>query len=297
MQEFAGRVAVITGAGGGFGREFARIAASLGMKLVLADIQSDALSAIAKEMHERGVEVIAQQTDVSDAQDMQALADRTYREFGKTHLLFNNAGVSAGGSIWENSIPDWEWVLGVNLWSVIHGIRLFVPRMLEQGDNCHIVNTASVAGLLSTQGMGVYNVSKHAVVTLSETLYQDLRIAKANIGVTVLCPAFVDTGIKDPERNRPAALRNTAPPTASQQIAARQVWKAVTSGKQTSAQVAVRTFECIEANQFYCLTHPKILDSVTLRLDDIIAQRNPTDPLSLNPDGAGAASSPRAPNV
>jgi NADP-dependent 3-hydroxy acid dehydrogenase YdfG len=284
MQEFEGKVAVITGAGGGFGREFARTAAALRMKLVLADIQSDSLSAMAKEMRERGVEVIVQQIDVSKAEDMEILADRTFREFGKAHLLFNNAGVSAGGSIWENSIQDWEWVLGVNLWSVIHGIRLFVPRMLEQDDDCHVINTASAAGLLSTQAMGVYNVSKHAVVTLSETLYQDLRIAHANVGVTVLCPAFVDTGIKNPERTRPEGLQNIAPPTASQKVAAEQIAKAVTAGRLTAADVAANTFDCIKANRFYCFTHPKILDSVALRLHDIITQRNPTDPLSFKPD-------------
>ena len=217
---------------------------------------------------------------------MEALAAASFERFGAVNLLFNNAGVGAGGFVWENSVADWEWVLGVNLWSVIHGIRLFVPRMLAQGDECHIVNTASVAGLLSAQTMGVYNVSKHAVVTLSETLFQDLRIANANIGVTVLCPAFVATGIANSERNRPAEFQNSGTLTESQKLAAAQTKKAVSSGRITAAEVAEKTFQCIRDVQFYCFTHPRILDSVELRLQDILAQRNPTDPYSTRPDVA-----------
>jgi NAD(P)-dependent dehydrogenase (short-subunit alcohol dehydrogenase family) len=177
MKDFAGKVAVITGAGGGFGREFARVAAALGMHLVLADIEKDVLDTVADELRESGARIIELRVDVSKAADMERLRDATYEHFGAAHLLFNNAGVGAGGFLWESTVADWEWVLGVNLWSVIHGIRLFVPKMIAQGDECHIVNTASVAGLLSAQMMGVYNVSKHAVVTLSETLFHDLRTA------------------------------------------------------------------------------------------------------------------------
>jgi len=280
MKDFAGKVAVITGAGSGFGREFARIAASLKMRLVLADIQNDALEAVAAELS--GPEVLALRTDVSKQTDMETLAAKTFETFGGVNLLFNNAGVGAGGFVWENSVADWEWVLGVNVWSVIHGIRLFVPKMLAQGDECHVVNTASVAGLLSAQTMGVYNVSKHSVVTLSETLYQDLRVAGANIGVTVLCPAFVATGIANSERNRPAELRS-GELTESQKIAQAATNKAVNSGKITAADVAAKTFDCIREQKFYCITHPKILGSVALRLEDILAQRNPSDPFSLKP--------------
>jgi len=283
MKEFAGKVAVITGAGSGFGREFARIAASLNMKLVLADIQADALEATAAELS--GAEVLAVRTDVSKQADMETLAAKTFETYGAVHLLFNNAGVGVGGFVWENSVADWEWVLGVNVWSVIHGVRLFVPKMLAQGDECHVVNTASVAGLLSAQTMGVYNVSKHSVVTLSETLYQDLRVSGANIGVTVLCPAFVSTGIANSERNRPAEF-GAAPLTESQKIAQAATTKAVGSGKLTAADVAAKTFECIRENRFYCITHPKILGSVELRLQDILAQRNPSDPFSLKPSVA-----------
>ncbi|HQT64473.1 MAG: hypothetical protein B7Z75_02770 [Acidocella sp. 20-57-95] len=286
MKDFNNKVAVITGAGSGFGREFARISAALNMKLALADINQATLDEVTAELRAQGAEVLALRTDVSRAEDMEALAAKIFETYGATHLLFNNAGVGAGGFIWENSIKDWEWVLGVNMWSVIHGIRLFTPKMLAQGDECHIVNTASVAGLLSAQMMGVYNVSKHAVVTLSETLYQDLQVAKANIGVTVLCPAFVSTGIAASERNRPIDLQDDAPLTESQKLAAAATMKAVQSGRITAADVAAKTFDCIRENKFYCLTHPKILGSVELRMQDILAQRNPTDPFSLKPSVA-----------
>jgi NAD(P)-dependent dehydrogenase (short-subunit alcohol dehydrogenase family) len=284
MKDFSGKTAVITGAGSGFGREFARTAAALGMKLVLADIQPDALAATAAEFP--GHEVLALRTDVAKAEDMERLAAGAYERFGGVHLLFNNAGVGAGGLVWEHSVADWEWVLGVNLWSVIHGIRLFTPRMLAGGEECHIVNTASVAGLLSAPMMGIYNVSKHAVVTLSETLYHDLRLAQARIGVTVLCPAFVPTGIAESARNRPEALRNDTAPTASQQMAQAASVKAVSSGRLTAAEVAAVAFECIRNDRFYGFTHKKILTSVELRLADIIGDRNPSDPFTYKPDAA-----------
>ena len=205
MKDFASKVAVVTGAGSGFGREFARIGASLGMKLSLADIQPDALAATVDELRGQGAQVIGETVDVSRGADVERLAQRTLDTYGAVHLLFNNAGVASGGLVWENSVKDWEWVLGVNLWGVIHGVRTFVPAMLAQGDECHVVNTASVAGLLSPQLMGVYNVSKHGVVTLTETLYQDLRVTGARIGVSLLCPAFVPTGIAQSHRNRGGA--------------------------------------------------------------------------------------------
>lgn len=289
MLELSGRVAVITGAASGFGREFARLGASQGMKLVLADVDRAGLAALEREL--AGTPCITVPTDVSRAEDVAQLAQRTMKEFGAVHLLFNNAGVGSGGLIWESSLADWQWVLGVNLWGVIHGIREFVPLMLAQDCECHVVNTASVAGLLSPPGMGVYNVSKHAVVTLSETLFHDLRLAGSKIGASVLCPAFVPTGIHQSERNRPEELRNAEPLTASQRTAREATTKAVTSGRVTAAQVAELTFEAIRANRFYVLSHPKILDSVGLRLQDILELRNPSDPFTYKPGvapGSGA---------
>lgn len=283
MKAFAGKVAVITGAASGFGREFARIGAQLGMKLALADIQADALAATVDELRAQGALAFGEAVDVSRAADVERLAQRTLDAYGAVHLLFNNAGVAAGGLIWEQTLKDWEWVLGVNLWGVIHGVRTFVPIMLAQGDECHVVNTASVAGLLSPQLMGVYNVSKHGVVTLTETLYQDLRVTGARIGVSLLCPAFVPTGIAQSHRHRPASLRDESAPTASMIAAQKASEKAVSSGRISAGEVAQMTFDAIRENRFYVITHPKILASVELRLHDVIAQRNPTDPFSLEP--------------
>ncbi|MEB2335886.1 MAG: SDR family oxidoreductase [Burkholderiales bacterium] len=283
MKAFAGKVAVITGAASGFGREFARIGAQLGMKLALADIQADALAATVDELRAQGALAFGEAVDVSRAADVERLAQRTLDAYGAVHLLFNNAGVAAGGLIWEQTLKDWEWVLGVNLWGVVHGVRTFVPIMLAQGDECHVVNTASVAGLLSPQMMGVYNVSKHGVVTLTETLYQDLRVTGARIGVSLLCPAFVPTGIAQSHRHRPASLRDESAPTASMIAAQKASEKAVSSGRISAGEVAQMTFDAIRENRFYVITHPKILASVELRLHDVIAQRNPTDPFSLEP--------------
>ena len=286
MQDFAGKVAVVTGAGSGFGREFARIGAGLGMNLSLADIQPEALAATADELRALGAQVIAETVDVSRGDDVARLAQRTLDAFGAVHLLFNNAGVAAGGLVWEHTVKDWEWVLGVNLWGVIHGVRTFVPIMLAQGDDCHVVNTASVAGLLSPQMMGIYNVSKHGVVTLTETLYQDLRVTGSRVGVSLLCPAFVPTGIAQSHRNRPAELRDAAAPTASMLASQKASEKAVSSGRISAVEVAQATFDAIRENRFYVITHPRILASVELRLQDVVAQRNPSDPFSFKPDVA-----------
>jgi len=288
MMDLKGKVMVITGAGSGFGREFARLGARQGARLVLADVQQDALDAVSQELGEQGAEVLAQRTNVAKAEELASLAAATMQRFGAVHVLFNNAGVGSGGLIWENSIADWEWVLGVNLWGVIHGVRTFVPLMLEQARadpeyRGHIVNTSSVAGLLSPPNMGVYNVSKHAVVTFSETLYQDLKLACPQIHCSLLCPAFVPTGIAQSHRNRPAELGNQGPATPSQLAAQKNVMKAVESGRLTAADVAELTFAAIREERFYILTHPAIIPSVATRMEDLVQQRNPTDTFTPRP--------------
>ena len=254
------------------------------MKLVLADVQQDALDAAVEEARAAGAEAIGVRCDVSSAAEVDALAAHTYEAYGAAHLLFNNAGIAAGGGfLWEVGLKDWQWVVGVNLMGVAHGIRSFVPRMIAQGGAGHVVNTASAAGLVSAPLMGVYNATKHGVVALSETLFHDLRLAGAEIGVSVLCPAFVPTNIARSERNRPAELVDAAALTASQRLAQAQSEKAVNSGRLTAAEVAKLTFAAIREDRFYVITHPKMLGSIELRLQDIVAQRNPTDPYTLKP--------------
>ncbi len=288
ITDFKGKTAVLTGAGSGFGLECARLGAKLGMKLVLLDVQQDALDAASREMKAAGAEVQAFRLDVSDASQMQAMGRAVFDHFGAPHLVFNNAGVGASGLIWETSLEDWQWVLGVNLMGVVHGLQVFTPMMLAaaakdaywQG---HIVNTASMAGLLNPPNMGVYNVSKHAVVSLSETLYQDLSLVTGQIGASVLCPYFVATGISQSHRNRPAELR-TDKPTKSQQIGQAMMDKAVGSGKVSAADVAQQVFDAVARDQFYIYSHPKAIQSVQTRFEDIMQARNPTDPFADKPE-------------
>ncbi len=295
MFEFEGKVAVITGAASGFGRAFAEKGASLGMKLVLADVNPEALAQTVDALRAGGAEAIGVPTDVSDAAQVEALAQAALDAFGKVHLLFNNAGVGSGGFLWESTANDWAWVFNVNVMGVAHGVRAFTPIMLRQNEPAHIVNTASVAGLLSPPAMGIYNASKHAVVSLTETLYHDLQLAQAGqteggaVGCSLLCPAFVPTGIADAERARPADLRNDSRPTRSQIAAGKQLQRAVQSGKLTAADVAEITFEAIAARRFYIVTHPGIMATVKLRHEDIEQLRNPTDPMSLKPEVKNAS--------
>jgi len=289
ITDFKGKTAVLTGAGSGFGLECARIGAKLGMNLVLADVQQDALDKTVAEMQAAGAPVLAMRVDVSKAEQMQALADATFQRFGAPHFVFNNAGVGAGGLVWENTLQDWEWVLGVNLMGVVHGVRLFTPMMLaaakaDPAYQGHIVNTASMAGLLNAPNMGIYNVSKHAVVSLSETLYQDLALVTDQISASVLCPFFVPTGISQSHRNRPDDLKAQAKPTQSQLIGQAMSDKAVSSGKVTAAEVAQMVFDAISAGQFYIYSHPKAIGSVQTRLEDVLQARNPTDPFAHKPE-------------
>ncbi len=288
ISDFKGKTAVLTGGASGFGLECARIGASLGMNLVLVDVQKDALKAAHDEMKAMGVRVMAKRVDVSSAQEMEALAQAVHAEFGAPHFVFNNAGVGAGGLVWENTVQDWEWLLGVNLWGVIHGVRLFTPMMLEAAKQDphfqgHIVNTASMAGLLTPPNMGVYNVTKHAVVSLTETLYQDLKLVSEQVSASVLCPYFVPTGINQSERNRPGHLA-AAQPTQSQLIGQAMSDKAVGSGKVSAAQVAQMVFDAIHKDQFYIYSHPKALGNAQTRFDAIVHGHNPPDPFAERPD-------------
>lgn len=288
IKNFSGRTAVITGAGSGFGLEASRIAAREGMRLVMADVQQDALERAAAEIASLGAEVLPLRLDVAQAAEVEALGAATLARFGAPHLLFNNAGVGAGGLIWEHTQQDWEWVVGVNLMGVAHGVRVFTPMMLDaarqdpayQG---HIVNTASMAGLLSTPNMGVYNVTKHAVVALSETLYQDLRLVTGQIGASVLCPYFVPTGIGESHRNRPPGLRGQRA-TRSQRVSHAMIGKAIESGKVSAAEVAQFVFDAVREDRFYVYSHPQALGGVQTRLEDIVQGRNPSDPFAGKPE-------------
>ena len=288
MTHLQGGIAVITGAASGFGLESSRIAARLGMKIVMADVQADALATAQKEIESLGAQVLPFKLDVSKAAEVEALAAATLQHFGTPNFVFNNAGVGAGGLIWEHTLKDWEWVIGVNLMGVAHGLRVFTPLMLAaaskdpawRGD---IVNTASMAGLLNAPNMGVYSVSKHAVVSMSETLYQDLALVTEQVHAHVLCPFFVPTGIHQSERNRPADMA-AAPPTRSQLIAQAMSDQAVSKGKVSAAQVAQFVFDACAQNHFYIYSHPRSLASVQVRLEDIMSPRNPTDPFAAKPE-------------
>jgi NAD(P)-dependent dehydrogenase (short-subunit alcohol dehydrogenase family) len=269
--EFRGKVAVVTGAGSGIGRELARACAREGASLVLADVDEPGMEETAREIATPTLRV---RCDVSKPEQLENLAAQTYARFGATHILFNNAGVAVTGPAWSATLEDWNWVLGINFMGVVHGIRSFVPRMLEQEVEGHVVNTASVAGLLSLPGSAVYCASKHAVVTVSECLYQDLRRAKARIGVSVLCPAFVKTGIAESQRNRPATLAATNPLSAPYDDAMR---RAVAAGRLGAADVAAITLDAVKNNRFYVLPHQKIKNAVETRMHDILGELPPTD--------------------
>ncbi|MBI3526574.1 MAG: SDR family oxidoreductase [Betaproteobacteria bacterium] len=280
MKVFKDRVAVVTGGASGLGRAMALRFAREGMKIVLADVEKDALSRTEKEFKGSGYPVLAVRTDVSKGSEVEALADKTFKTFGGVHVLCNNAGVAPGGTIWEQSEKDWEWTLGVNVWGVIHGIRVFVPRMIEQNVEGHVVNTASVAGLLSPPGMGMYCVSKHSVVTLTECLHHDLIEFGAKLKASVLCPAFVPTGISDSERNRPDALRDEKEKSQADLQREEQLRHAVKSGRISAEQVADLVFQSIETDKFYILPHQKIKPAIEMRMQDILLERNPTNTLN-----------------
>ena len=272
MRDLAGKVAVVTGAASGSGRALTERFARAGMKVALADVEEGALAAAARELEAGGAETLAVRTDVSREDDVEALARRAYERFGAVHVVCNNAGVALAGPVWEHSLEDWRWLLGVNLWGVVHGIRSFVPRMLEKKTPGHIVNTASVAGLTSAPGLGVYNVSKHAVVTLSETLAKDLAMVGALIKVSVLCPGFVNTKILDSSRNRPAVFG----PERERPADLEPIIRSLIAAGMSPADVAQHVLRAVEEERFYVLTHPDFTAQVKERCQDIVDGRTPS---------------------
>lgn len=271
MEDLKGKVAAVTGAASGLGRAMALAFAGEGMDLALADVAD--LSEVKRAVEAKGVKASAMKVDVSSAADVQRFCDSLPR----VHVVCNNAGIAIAGAAWENSVDDWNWILGVNLWGVIHGLRSFVPRLMAQ-DEGHVVNTASVAGLISPPASGAYNVTKHAVVTLSESLYHDLRERDSRVGVSVLCPAYVPTGIADSERNRPAG---STPGEFSELTRAKQanLRKAVSSGKLSAEDVARAVVAAVKENRFYVLTHARIKPAIRARMEDILEERAPRNPL------------------
>ncbi len=278
MKEFRDRVAVVTGAASGIGRGLAERFAAEGMKVVLADVEQSALDQADAEMRERGATVLPVRTDVSKPEQIEQLAQQTLDAFGAVHVVCNNAGVGGtGGPSWERTLADWQWVLGVNLWGVIHGIRVFLPIMLKQEDEGHIVNTASMAGLVSIPMLSIYNVTKHAVVTLSESVYLELQATGSKIGVSVLCPGFVDTNIATAERNRPPELRNEGgdPELTPQQQMNRLTVEGMLKAGMKPAEVADKVFEAVRDGKFYVLTHPEMKDGIRRRMERILDETNP----------------------
>ncbi|BAZ24905.1 short chain dehydrogenase [Kalymmatonema gypsitolerans NIES-4073] len=261
------------------GRAIALRCVQEGMKVVLADIEQQALTQTEAEMKALGATVLTVLTDVSKVTDIETLAQKTLDTFGSVHLLCNNAGVTAVASrTWESPLSDWKWVMGVNLWGVIHGVHVFVPIMLEQDTECHIVNTASMAGLTSIAGTGIYSLTKHGVVNLSEILYRELVQMSAKVKVSVLCPGWVNTQLFDSARNRPSEQKNLSPEaeqTSSNSALEQSFHQAMQAG-MSSEVVADYLFQGIKDEKFYILTHPEYKVAVKIRLEDILQEPNPT---------------------
>jgi NAD(P)-dependent dehydrogenase (short-subunit alcohol dehydrogenase family) len=273
MKELHGKVAVVTGGASGIGNAMATRFAEEGMKVVLADIEEGPLADAEKKLTDTGATVLAVPTDVSKGDQVDALAQKTFDTFGTAHVICNNAGVGAGGPMWTLTEADWQWVLGVNLWGVIHGVRAFVGRLVEQGEG-HVVNTASIAGLTSAPMMGPYNVSKHGVVTLSETLSSDLALHGSPVKVSVLCPGWVNTRIHEADRNRPPELQQDNPDNPMAEMGRQMLTSLISSGMPPS-EVAGRVLDAIRDERFYIITHPDMLPMVRHRMEDILGGRTP----------------------
>jgi NAD(P)-dependent dehydrogenase (short-subunit alcohol dehydrogenase family) len=278
MKEFEGKVAVITGAASGIGRGIAERCSRAGMRVVLADVDEASLAKAESELRISGRSVLGVRTDVSKRSDVERLAGQALDAFGQVHLLFNNAGVAAGGAPWEATWNDWEWVIGVNLWGVIHGIKVFTPLMLAQNTECHIVNTASNAGLIVGGFSAPYSVTKHAVVALSESLYLTLQQRNSLVKVSVLCPGLVRTNIADVELHRPAEMQNEAVPLTSEMQAGRAAFKNLIETSMPPHQVAELVLDAIKNERFYIFTHPEWTEVIQLRTDKLLGMENPQSP-------------------
>jgi NAD(P)-dependent dehydrogenase (short-subunit alcohol dehydrogenase family) len=276
MKEFKEKVALVTGAGSGIGFALADRFASVGMKVVLADIEPSALDSAERSLKAKGAPVLSVRTDVSKPKEVEELANRAYDKFGAVHVLCNNAGVGMGGLSWEQSLEDWQWVMGVNLWGVVHGLREFVPRMIAQGTEGHIVNTASVAGLITSPYLSVYQATKHAVVALTESLRMELELMGTKLSASVLCPGFVATKIDDSERNRPPELQNSRGMSlTSQQAMMREFARQNVSAGLRPAAVADLVVEAIRDDRFYVVTHPRFSKLIRTRMENILEGKPP----------------------
>lgn len=278
LTEFEGRVAVVTGAASGIGRALGERFAREGMKVVLADVEPDALREAGRAIEATGAEVLTVRTDVAQADELSKLAEATLERFGKVHVVCNNAGVFAGGRTWEAIGTDWEWVMSVNLYGVLHGIRAFVPILLDQGEPGHVVNTCSMAGLIVTPFSGAYNVSKHAALALTETLYHELATLDTPVGCSALCPELIRTGIGRSERNRPAHLKRPEDAgTPEQAMVEQAIRSSVDTGIDPSV-MAERVVQGIRTDTFYLLAEEGTNwdHACRTRMEDILARRNPT---------------------
>jgi NAD(P)-dependent dehydrogenase (short-subunit alcohol dehydrogenase family) len=272
------KVAVVTGAASGIGAAIAERCAYEGMKVVLADIDDESLASTERVLKSTGVNTLSVICDVSKESDIRSLAEKTLEAFGEVQLLFNNAGVAAGTVLWENTAADWQWALGVNLWGLINSTKTFVPIMLKQNNECHIINTASIAGLTASPGNGIYSVTKHAIVNFSETLYYELKLANSQIDVSVICPGFVRTRLMDSERNRPIELRNS-PESINYSPRKQMIDQMLRDGVMKGIppeQVAEYVFDAIQKKKFYILTHKESKVLIKQRMDDILNEKNPT---------------------